>query len=86
MGTAAIYVDSYNLAYNCTLNLMDIRTGVNKFYKMQLLVSGKASKRFTIFKSWGRVGGEEGSGASDGSWRSGRVNQTLKHPHESNRA
>ena len=86
MGTAAIYVDSYNLAYNCTLNLMDIRTGVNKYYKMQLLVSGKASKRFTIFKSWGRVGGEEGSGASDGSWRSGRVNQTLKHPHESNRA
>ena len=34
-------MDEYNLAYNTTLNLMDIRTGVSKFYKMQLLCSGK---------------------------------------------
>ena len=26
----AVYVDEFNLAYNCTLNQMDIRTGVNK--------------------------------------------------------
>jgi hypothetical protein len=30
MGTASIYVDEWNLAYNTRLNLMDIRTGVNK--------------------------------------------------------
>ena len=58
MGSASVYVDEYNLAYNTTLNLMDIRTGVNKFYKMQLLCSGKGGKRYTVFKSWGRVGGE----------------------------
>ena len=51
---------------------------------MQLLVSGTKSKRFTVFKSWGRVGGEEGDSAGDGSWQSARINQTLKHAHEAN--
>ena len=80
MGSASVYVDEYNLAYNTTLNLMDIRTGVNKFYKMQLLCSGKGGKRYTVFKSWGRVGGEEGG--DGGMYRN--VNSTLKHAHESN--
>ena len=83
MGGARIYVDEYNLAYNCTLNQMDIRTGVNKYYKMQLLVSGKKGSRYTVFKSWGRVGGEEGASAGGDHWSSGRVNNSLKHAHES---
>ena len=58
----SIYVDEYNLAYNSTMNQMDIRTGVNKYYKIQLLQSGPKSKRkYSIYRAWGRVGGEEQS-------------------------
>ena len=46
---------------------------------MQLLASGKKRERFTIFKSWGRVGGAE-SGNEGG--YGGRTNQSLKHAHE----
>ena len=48
---------------------------------MQLLCSGKSSRRYTVFKSWGRVGGEEGG---DGMYRN--VNSTLKNAFESNLA
>jgi len=47
---------------------------------MQLLASGKKRERFTIFKSWGRVGGAEGG--NEGGY-GGRTNQSLKHAHES---
>ena len=54
--------------------------GVNKYYKMQLLVKGKGSRRvFTIFKAWGRVGGEEAEGHGYG-----HVNKDLTHAHNSN--
>ena len=32
-----IYVDAHNLAYNAVCNQFDIQTGVNKFWKIQLL-------------------------------------------------
>ena len=35
MGDASVYVDEHNLAYNVVLNDADLRTGVNKYYKVK---------------------------------------------------
>ena len=61
------------------LNLMDIRTGVNKFYKMQLLCSGKG---VSDTRSSSRGGGSAARRAETAACRN--VNSTLKHAHESN--
>ena len=39
-----IYVDAHNLAYNAVCNQFDIQTGVNKFWKIQLLQVGVRSR------------------------------------------
>lgn len=75
-----VYVDEYNLAYNTTLNQMDIRTGVNRFYKMQLLASGKGGERYSVWRAWGRVGGEE---PSISGYRSRGMNSDLINGHGS---
>ena len=36
-GGVKVYVDGHNLAYNAVCNQFDIQTGVNKFWKIQLL-------------------------------------------------
>lgn len=77
---ARVYVDEFNLAYNCVLNLMDIRTGVNKFYKMQLLVHTKA-QHFSVWKSWGRVGGGEGDDSYGRRSSGSMANDSLMHRH-----
>jgi poly [ADP-ribose] polymerase len=78
---ASIYVDMHNLVYNTTLNQMDIRSGVNKYYRMQLLTTGKNRDRYSVFKAWGRVGGEEGGGER---FYGAHTNSNLTHAHEGN--
>ena len=46
--------------WNSVLGLVDIVTGANSYYKMQLLESDMG-KNYTIFRSWGRVGTTIGS-------------------------
>jgi hypothetical protein len=57
--TGKIYVtydDEYGYTpYNCALNLTDLQTGVNKYYKMQI-VQMPAGKTFWFWISYGRVG------------------------------
>jgi hypothetical protein len=59
--TGKIYVtydDEYGYTpYNCALNLTDLQTGVNKYYKMQI-VQMPAGKTFWFWISYGRVGVE----------------------------
>jgi poly [ADP-ribose] polymerase len=45
------------VAWNSMLNVSDISTGVNKFYRMQVLKS-KGKKKYYFFIKWGRVGVE----------------------------
>ena len=73
-----IYVDKYNLAYNTVMNEMDIRSGINRYYKMQLLAS--KSGKYQVWRAWGRVGGEEAGGSE------GRTNSSLINKHESSLA
>jgi len=48
------YDDKYGYTpYNCALNFTDLQTGVNKFYKMQIVEAGKS---FYFWISYGRVG------------------------------
>lgn len=54
------YDDEYGYTpYNVMLNVSDIGTGVNKFYRMQVIkMKGKKSYYFWI--NWGRVGTDVG--------------------------
>ena len=61
---------------------MDIRTGENKYYKMQLLVH-TAAPHYSIWRAWGRVGGEEGGGDYRGYYH-GSTNGELVHKHGAN--
>eukprot|EP01133_Synstelium_polycarpum_P000362 gene362-420_t len=45
-------------AYNVMLNLVDIQSGANKFYKIQLL---RNNSKYLVFLSWGRIGNTIGS-------------------------
>ena len=63
-GNVKVYVDQYNVAYNAVCNSFDIQTGVNKFWKMQLLCTGAARPKYYVFRAWGRVGGDEESRGS----------------------
>ena len=56
------------------------RTVVRPAVRTQLLVSNGG--KYQVWRSWGRVGGEEGGSVGDGSWASGRVNSSLKNRHE----
>uniref|UniRef100_U5EZI1 Poly [ADP-ribose] polymerase n=1 Tax=Corethrella appendiculata TaxID=1370023 RepID=U5EZI1_9DIPT len=42
--------------FNSVLNLVDIQSGKNSYYKLQLLQSDKDSNRFWVFRGWGRIG------------------------------
>lgn len=44
-----------NMKYTATLAMVDMNSGCNSYYKLQLLESD-SSKRFYVFRSWGRVG------------------------------
>ena len=52
---ASIYVDTQNNAFNAYLTRTDTLQNVNKFYALQLLMSG--SGKYSVFRKWGRVGG-----------------------------
>ena len=68
-GRADVYVDEYNLAWHAVMNQMDITSGSNKYYKMQLLRGRQQTPQYYVFKAWGRLGSGEDS----------RVNGDLVH-------
>ena len=39
--------------YNVMLNMTDVQTGINKFYRMQII---KSKGEYYFFISWGRIG------------------------------
>ncbi|OTF81933.1 hypothetical protein BLA29_003361 [Euroglyphus maynei] len=49
-----------NDIYSVVLNLVDLNTNKNSYYKMQLLQDDRNGQLFTLFKSWGRIGTEVG--------------------------
>ncbi|KAL8449911.1 hypothetical protein Emed_002874 [Eimeria media] len=51
-----IYVDDYGNAFNCSTQFTDITTGINKYYSMQIIQSGKT---FHFFTKWGRLGADD---------------------------
>lgn len=44
------------VVYNALLNTTDITTGVNKYYKMQVIQQGARSTKYTFWIHWGRTG------------------------------
>ena len=48
------------VVYNALLNTTDISTGVNKYYKMQVIQEGPRSPLFTFWIHWGRTGTDVG--------------------------
>ena len=52
-----IFVDHHQNAFNAYLTRTDAVNNVNKFYAIQLLVSGSSRDKFSVFRKWGRVGG-----------------------------
>ena len=54
MDTAHVYKERDDL-YTAVLGLVDITSGTNSYYKLQLLESDKGSSYY-IFRAWGRVG------------------------------
>ena len=52
-----IFIDHNQNAFNAYLTRTDAVNNVNKFYAIQLLVSGSARDKFSVFRKWGRVGG-----------------------------
>ena len=77
-GGVKVYVDAHNLAYNAVCNQFDIQTGVNKFWKIQLLVGSAKRPKYCIFRSWGRVGGDE---EQRGHGRGPQTGGDLVHEH-----
>jgi len=52
------YDDVYGYTpYHAMLNISDIGTGINKFYRMQVIKMN--NKNYNFFISWGRIGDEE---------------------------
>ncbi|KAL8456141.1 hypothetical protein Emag_000026 [Eimeria magna] len=51
-----IYVDDYGNAFNCSTQFTDITTGINKYYSMQIVQSGK---NLHFFTKWGRLGADD---------------------------
>ncbi|XP_065898038.1 poly [ADP-ribose] polymerase 1-like isoform X3 [Dysidea avara] len=47
--------ESGGVIYNAVLGLVDVVQGTNSFYKLQVL-EADASKRYVLFRAWGRVG------------------------------
>lgn len=47
--------------YNAVLNIADVTTGTNKFYRMAVLKKGK---RFEFYTVWGRIGTDNGGDMS----------------------
>ena len=54
MNSTHVYKEGEDL-YTAVLGLVDITTGTNSFYKLQLLESDKGSS-YSLFRAWGRVG------------------------------
>lgn len=50
----------HNNRYTATLTKIDVGTGQNSFYKIQLLESDDLTK-YWVFTSWGRIGTDNGS-------------------------
>lgn len=75
-----VYIDEHNLAWHCVLNAVDLSTGTNKYYRMQVLRTGSS---YCVYKAWGRVGGGAGGKSSgSGGWgKSGKLNSDLVHEH-----
>lgn len=46
--------------YNALLNTTDISTGINKYYKMQVIQHGARSSKYTFWIHWGRTGTDVG--------------------------
>lgn len=61
-GSATIYspTGSERDGYNATLSVVNIQTGQNGFYILQLIQHGK---KFTVFRRWGRVGSDRIGGS-----------------------
>ena len=48
--------------WSASLSLVDLRSGANSFYKLQVIVDTEspANKRVTFFRAWGRLGTRQG--------------------------
>ena len=53
-GAQIVIDEGDNLAYNMTFTSVDLESGQNRFYIMQIISFGK---QFYLFKKWGRTGG-----------------------------
>ena len=50
-------LETGGVIWNAVLNMVDITRGTNSYYKLQVLESdGGIVKRYSVFRSWGRVG------------------------------
>eukprot|EP01122_Echinamoeba_exundans_P012170 TRINITY_DN503_c0_g1_i1.p1 TRINITY_DN503_c0_g1~~TRINITY_DN503_c0_g1_i1.p1 ORF type:complete len:911 (+),score=243.47 TRINITY_DN503_c0_g1_i1:100-2733(+) len=43
------------------LTAVDVSTGINKYYRMQVIDTDSTGKRFSAFFKWGRIGGSAGA-------------------------
>eukprot|EP00917_Polyrhabdina_sp_WS-2016_P000429 GHVP01000977.1.p1 GENE.GHVP01000977.1~~GHVP01000977.1.p1 ORF type:complete len:617 (+),score=116.10 GHVP01000977.1:60-1910(+) len=52
----SVMIDDSGMPYVANLNQCDIRTGVNKYYKLQCVEEKRPKKLFTLLRMWGRIG------------------------------
>ncbi|XP_026191890.1 poly [ADP-ribose] polymerase 1 [Cyclospora cayetanensis] len=51
-----IFIDELGNAFNCCTQFTDITTGINKYYAMQIVQTGKT---YHFFTKWGRLGADD---------------------------
>eukprot|EP01061_Rhynchopus_euleeides_P022698 TRINITY_DN3708_c0_g1_i1.p1 TRINITY_DN3708_c0_g1~~TRINITY_DN3708_c0_g1_i1.p1 ORF type:complete len:642 (+),score=321.51 TRINITY_DN3708_c0_g1_i1:1347-3272(+) len=64
--THHVFIPRPNEVYSVTLNYVDLSRKKNSYYIMQILQPDKGDKnRVTLYRKWGRIGGEQGADTSE---------------------
>jgi hypothetical protein len=56
-----ISADGEDTLMDVMLTSVDVSTGINKYYRMQVIDTDSTGKRFSAFFKWGRIGGSAGA-------------------------